>query len=656
MTETTSHIVTEALAKWEALTGVSMDQRSFSLSGMSVGEMNEIMQDALKLDPAGTTTYLMLEFFLRRYLEQKTFTAAQIMRDYAKNASWLAQAEELFSVVQSDTATEIAADFRARVTKGVQRYNVATPDVLAMIDNPDTLPFLRRDALHSHEALTPFQFLAGVADPGPAQVIDTVYIAWDVNKLLIALRDMPVSGIAVVLLRDPAHPDRSHFCFAMRNGGNVTLLTDKSRPAYPGQEDVLAGRGGRGAARTFDSREWANHFPYHLIKTGQDEKGETTFLKETQPVAAGLDMAPLMRLKDLPAHQVIWLTMMMALISDRYWKAGWQAPALSYTGAMVRQKDLMIADAAHLPAVRDYQPIDLDALSIEDVSTNPIAEVTELKVRNKGVNDWMEKRYAQSVDAQVINLWPTAPGMIHELTSVSERYGKSPDPTALAHRGVVSMSPKEHSDFFRSKGYRLNALSTTAFGTEAELRADVVYTARHNLGEHIQREADKEFKARHSDILGWFRKAVTANRKALLLRAAIGEGDEADPILKVGHIKSTAFEYDYDFNIVSPLNETIGSTIYCPVTDAKVSIRARFAPQTAEDLASLAGCEVSQLPDVLQNWSQERVYVGNHLLTRLDPIDAQVTNPWNDLRFTLNIFFSKRGIAQKRKERAAINA
>ena len=655
MSDTTSRLVADALTKWESLTGVSMDTRSFSMSGMSVSEMNAAMTEALTLDSAGTTTYLMLEYFLRRFLEQKTFTAAEIMRDYAKNAAWLAQAEDLFAVVQSDTATEIAADFRARVTRGVQRYDAARPDVLDMIDDPDTLPFLRRDALHSHEALTPFQFLAGAADTGPAQVIDTVYIAWDINKLLIAVRDMPVSGIAVVLLRDPVNPDRSHFCFAMRNGGNVTLLTDKSRPAYPGQEDVLAGRGGRGAGRTFESRKWANHFPYQLIKTSQDERGDTVFDAETAPVAAGLDMAPLMRLKDLPAHQVIWLTMMMALISDRYWKAGWQAPALSYTGAMVRQKDLLVAGQDHLPAVQDYQPLNIDVLSLPDVTDAPLDEVVSLKARNTGVNDWMESRYAGTVDPEVINLWPAKAGMHHELAAISNRMGKAVEPQAVAHRGVVSMTQEAARDFFRTEGYALQALSTTAFGTEKELREDVAYTARHNLAQHIQREADKEFAARRDEILAWFTQALIANRKALLLRAA-AEDDTTDPILTVGFKTSEKFRHDFDFTAVTPLNEVIGSTVYCPLTDAKATIRSRFAPTTAADLAALVGGTVADLPDVLQHWSRERAYAGNHLLDRLDPVDTRVHNPWRDIQFTVNVYFSKRGIAQVRKQRAAIAA
>ena len=284
---TTAEIVVEALDQWVALTGVTQDQTNFRMGDMDVYSMNEVMKKAMELDPEGTTTYLLLECFLRDYLERKSFTAAQIMKDYEATSTYLQKAELLFSVVQSERALELASQFRARVTDGVRHYKADRVDVIEMINDADVLPFLRRDALHSLESLKPYQFLRGPASTGPAQVIEHIYQAWNINDLLIALRDMPVSGIAVVLLRDPAHPDRSYFTFAMRNGENVILFTDKNKPAYPGQEDVLAGRGSRGTGRSYMSRAWSNHFPYQIIKTDFNEKGDVFFKPETTPVAAG---------------------------------------------------------------------------------------------------------------------------------------------------------------------------------------------------------------------------------------------------------------------------------------------------------------------------------------------------------------------------------
>ena len=308
-----SEIVADAVARWEGLTGVSIDETRFSLGALSLRRMNEMLREALKLDPEGTTAYLLLEVFLRFFLEDKTFTAAQIMKDYAATTAFLKDAEGLFSVVQSDRAVEISANFRTRVVDGLKRYGADRPEVLELVETQDAIPFLRRDALRSLEKLQAFQFLSGESDSSHPQAIRHVHMAWSINDMLAATRDMPVSGVALVLMRDASHPNRSYFSFVMRNGENVIVFTDRSKPVYPGQDDALSARGGRGLARAYAERENENHFPYQLIPTSFDDDGDIVFDKETAPVAAGIKLVPLMEIKDLPPAQAIWVTM----IADR---------------------------------------------------------------------------------------------------------------------------------------------------------------------------------------------------------------------------------------------------------------------------------------------------------------------------------------------------
>ena len=53
--------------------------------------------------------------------------------------------------------------------------------------------------------------------------------------------------------------------------------------------------------------------------------------------------------------------------------------------------------------------------------------------------------------------------------------------------------------------------------------------------------------------------------------------------------------------------------------------------------------------NVLQHWSRGKDYVGNHLLNRLDPMDTIVENPWKKFGAEVNVFLSKRGLAQIEK-------
>jgi len=655
-------VVDDALAAWHDLTAPAGP--STRLGDWDLRAMNAEMEEALRLEPDGTTAYMLLEIFLRDYLDSKTFTAGQIMRDYAATTAFLERAEKAFSRVQSPRATEIAAQFRERTRQGVRRYRADRPDVLELIDDPDALPFLRRDALRSIETLKAYQFLAGDADPGTAQVIENVYISWNVNDLLLALRDMPVSGIAVVLLRDPANPDRSYFAFAMRNGGNVILFTDRTMPAYPGQDDVLAKRGGRGIGRRFMKRAWANHFPYQLIETKADENGDIRFVAEQGLVLAGRRVVPAMRIADLPAHQAIWITMMLSLISDRFWKQGWRARDLSYTGQMIRKKTFLVTDGTgnRLPAATGYRMIELADIAPEDVTSEAMNDQVEQTSR---INARLEDRYRDRIDPGLLNLWFTDPSitlMLPVNAPKEDWQGRialtqaSPQAPGVFEAGDLAGIP----DWKKPLGYPLRTFSPTEFGSEEELRKDRLYIARYNMAQALQREADTEYLDRKDEVTRWFVERCAANLHALVGLAALqaqgrwaGRGDDRGlldgrRLLRLAPVKDP--EWHLTLSLGSALACDEDGTPRCATTGAAaVSYRARFRPRDAEDLALLAGCSIPDLPDVLQHWNPHKDFAGNHLLTRLDPVEWVLTDPWIKLPLDVNFWLSKRGYAQALK-------
>lgn len=656
--------VDAAIPQWEDLTGFDPNARSWRLGDMEVRDMHETLQNVLQKEPEGTTAAMLLECFLRAYLETKTFTAAQIMRDYKATTAYLQKAEALFSLVQSDTVVEATAAFRARVLEGARRYGACTTEVESLVADADALPFLRRDALFAIERLEAFQFLAGEEDTAPPQVIPVVHQTWDITAMLEAVRAMPVSGIAVVLVRDAAHPDRSHFGFAVRNGGNVIFVTDKSRPAYPGQEDVLAARGGRGTGRTYAARAWRNRFPYQIIKTRENEDGDLLFDAETAPVLAGLDVVPMMHMRDLPADQIIWLTMVISLVADKFWKKGWRAPQLSYTGAMIADKERLVrgADGALVAQAAGYTPIPVDTLTHEDVARDAFNRANEGV--SKGVHAWMERRYAAKVPVGLLNLWhdPSKDGLL--LIPKQERMssGMKPRPSTTLPadpNGVVHVPKGTHS-WDMPSGYPVVTFAPSAFGSAAEIQADRVWIARRNMASYVQKLADEEYADRKAEILAWVKKKMEANLPTLLTWLA----DEAwpptpgadrkeikdTPRITVAPITSSEWRFGSYPNLVLG-----GSAVdkRCALDGTKATWRVRYSPKTAADLAQLCGLTIDRLPDVLQEWDSRDRYVGNHLLNRLDPMDTNLKDPWSQVDFCPNVFLSKRAYARSGGKRVA---
>lgn len=644
-------LVDDAIAAWQDFTGVSADTRSWTMGDWEMRDMHESLAKMLALEPEGTTTAMLLECFLRAHLESKTFTAAGIMKDFTGTMDYLQRAEKLFALVQADLVANATAAFRGKLLASADRYGVRTPAFEAMVDDPDVLPFLRRDALCAMETLQPFQFLDGAPDTAVPQIVPIVHQAWDVTSMLEAVRAMPVSGIAVVLVRDPAHPDRSYFGFAVRNGGRVFFLTDKSRPVFPGQEDVLASRGSRGTGRSYSARAWRHRFPYQILRTSEDERGDLVFERETAPVLAGRDLVPLMHIRDLPADQAIWLTMMASLVADKFWNQTWTAPALSYTGAMITDRARLVrgSDGALVAQAEGYTPITLDTVTHADVSQEGVEKV--MPGLSKGVHAWMEERYAAKVPQAVLNIVSTPKA--ESTLAIARRPNRDRDWARNANLpvnadGLVAI-PNTLQNWERPESYPVLGFSPGSFGTEAEIQADRVWIARRNMTSYVQKLADEEYEDRHKDVQRWLQKAMEQNLPELLTWVA----PEAWPPRADGSTRPhqllvrTVDSHDWHHGTYPTL--VLGSNSVdrkCALDGTKATWRVRLVPYTADDLALLCGVARSKLPDVLQHWTKERVYVGNSLLDKLDPMDAHITNPWRKLDTIANIFLSKRGYAR----------
>ncbi len=87
----------------------------------------------------------------------------------------------------------------------------------------------------------------------------------------------------------------------------------------------------------------------------------------------------------------------------------------------------------------------------------------------------------------------------------------------------------------------------------------------------------------------------------------------------------------------------------CLMNGTAASYWVGIYPANAAELALVAGCAVTELPDVLQHWNLLRTYTGNHILSRIDPMIWKAQNPWLKLKLSVLIPLSKRAVAQLAK-------
>ena len=150
--------------------------------------------------------------------------------------------------------------------------------------------------------------------------------------MVAAATRMP-SGVSLNLIR---HPDgyQSYFCFVIRNGGNLFVLTDVPEYSHP-----LQGMMSRRPDRELDRRASRNWFPYDLLGIEYNEESGRLYFKQTEQrglVAYQHAALPLKPIAELPPPELVWVSMMFDLIVEKFWRRGYKAPQLSYTAEMLK--------------------------------------------------------------------------------------------------------------------------------------------------------------------------------------------------------------------------------------------------------------------------------------------------------------------------------
>lgn len=355
--------------------------------------------------------------------------------------------------------------------------------------------------------------------------------------------------------------------------------------------------------------------------------------------------------------------MMLNLIVERFWNEGYRAPALTYTGEMIKIATPLLEAAreANLP-VPQYTALEMAPLTVADIRSGGFVD-GECGEVIEGLNVWLEQRYGHLVGDELLNLIvenkeQLAQEIVNgELGNV--RAAKELDGTAIYHNGVIRM-----------QAIKVDAVKATSFGTREDLERDRKFIARSNYATSINFLASQEFEIRHHEVIAWVRDRVMGNMGTILpmfcqdeiwvpcaQRNTFDDGAESPRDTKTSR---RLFMTTYDISNLSTSRERIasssnsksigrlafggtkiGSRYQCFQSEAGASWLIKFWPETTEELALLCGCMIADLPDVLQHWTLFRKYIGNSILDRIDPLAWKVRDPWIKLQFQMSFFVSK---------------
>lgn len=668
-----------AIELWGDLTGVKADAdgqiKTRTIGDWNVREAYHGLREALQLDPTEITATLMFKVYVMDWLKSATTNMQDLLDNPERIAAQVATAKQLLAIIDREEIVEARDAFIERLREGLTQYGAAErSDVKALLEKPDVIAILRRDALRSLEKLRVDQFLDGQGeDPAVQPVyVESIRQYWNINSFLGAMTSTP-SGVCLAMIRDPFIYD-TFFAFAIRNGANLFVLSDVPEHAHP-----LASQMARRPDKDMDARISRNWYPYELLNVDWDEEGRLTFAQseETGMAVYDEDGVKTKKIGEIGPHETIWLTMMLDLIVQKFWKKGFKAPQLSYTGEMIRpenEKALLIR-AAHLPTT-DAKTLSLPALTVADVG--PDAEHDEQALGKKGGdhNAWLERRYAPQLSDAPLNLL----GHAGDVFTITPQDGKAVKVAAEAKEKVLKPFFSHDIEAAR-KVATIEPMRLTAFGTAEKLDADRKFLARATYAKQIQVLANAEYDRRKDEVVAWFQAKVTENRARLLEAAAlrevwVGRGGRRDSHSPYSvahgaehHVQAdgaaqvySRFLATYDLSI--PSKTLCYSDVYsrhagfslggyegyggrgevCAVTEAKAAYTAIFSPHDAGDIAWLCGVKIEDLPDVLQHHDVKADHVGNHLLSRIDPVAWMVRNPWIKLDLRVKVPLSRSGV------------
>lgn len=666
-------IIVRALELWVELTGVdpAKEHGTFTMREWEIKSVNDELKESLRIDPTKITTMMMLDYFVRDYLKNRKFTVQSILDDYRVLVDYLEKCRELLEILDSEEVTEAKKEFRDSVIAALTHYGVTKEETFDMANDLHSLAFLRRDALRAIEVLECHQFLQGDPDGEKPIYYENVFEFWNINSLIKSMTQTKKSGITLNLIRDPLETS-SFFIFAIRNGGTLSILTDRDKQPHP-----LAKYMSRRPDRSFASRYWRYHFPYDLMGVAMSEDGRSAYIEQQESTALtpyNAQANPLQKIADLNPDETIWIAMMFSQIERKFWKENHKTPQLSYTGEMLKVQHALVAGAAHLPAAIDnYKVLEAPALKSSDVTAEKMKD--EWRIKPTGQHDWMEQRYEHLVKDDILNLMDD--GTQEKLVLIGSQkeidiLSKVPhriieveeDKIAVVPTDALEKLPFWDRDAVRALP-KVQAMDATMFGTAEQVIADQRWVARYNKAKQINWAAHKEYRRRKDEVFAWFEEAVKANQENLF--KAIAEGTfivERQRNKGFGHEIDEGnilyrFSKEDDRNSFSSTHSTYRtglsfhggrkgwtSKYYCCINGSEVSVYAKFNPSTATALAKMCGVEIDDLPDVLQHWAKEEQYSGNSILDRIDPMEWVVKNPWRNMNFSVCFYLSKSGFIE----------
>lgn len=501
----------------------------------------------------------------------------------------------------------------------------------------------RYGSLNSFKSLNSSQFLRGEYNSAPPSYIKQIYEWWNVNSLLKFAVTLP-NSVSMHLIRNP-NLYEIYFCFVIKNGANIYILTDNENHENPLYHQMT-----RRPDRDLARKMVGHNFPYYLMDIVSDGNDLYKIKKED----LGNALAPYQKdtkiislVSELEESCLVWTILMFNLIQQNYFLNQVELPSLSYTAEMMQKPDILIDHAKKHGLVLHQDVKYFELNTIESIST---AKVDHAALGGEVSTCWIEDRYGHLVPDEMLNLIAPAESNF-ELdlkTKVIENTAKSP--------------------FRDDSRIQLHKSSTSAFGEAKQLEQDHIFRARANYVALIGSLAKEEFEREEKAMDLWFDTLVKSKTDIVMKVCKLVKSGYTltkqynDGVLYYERNENKLEFNGMDISKIAKLGERSQITEYhvrwwpkihigqratkhsdheCCISGKKASYAIGFMFRDINQIVSMFGISIEDVPEFLRLYdSRNYSSRGNFILDRIDPM-ANVRNPFRNYKLSILVLFSK---------------
>ena len=603
--------IEEKLALWVKVTGIDPNNpptsykipMDGSLSVWTVKTMNDQIKEALTYDDSGMFAEAYLQTYFQQFLEQRKISLFDLVTK-PDHTAYVQDLKKLYDALQENHAEKTILEDAA---KAMDFYDLPH-DTLSVF----TIAELRTSANRCMNGrLQILQFATGKSAKDCFKMSKDIFIYKDINALLFSAASHQIDGVTLAYIREKEITD-SYFAFVIKNGENLYLLTDMTHYAYPGQN-----RTNRCPGRSMHDRINCNYFPYQSVAKIDTsdlwDSGRYGTSESADAPGTGLQEYGRKKIgtfQDMDQEEMFWTVMMISLIRDKFYKEVPQYE-LNYVGSMIQNPQI---EQKNAPAIRSYFP----TFALPDLQIQKTMEDGEKNPRN---HDYLIDRYKDRIDPEALNM-----------IAGTERF-------VLADQKYT----EESSFYGHEPKHLLISFDPNVCGTADELRKNQKYIERYNYSVQIRKMLEEDFKNQQNKVLDSVKEMITKNIRNLCIQHLQGQlvscskqytfdswyGNDGYPL------QCVYFCYGYRY-------DSVKAEMRCYFTGTKPSVVIRISPQKIAELLEICNCNKEDLPEELQHWGMDKEYYENPSLEKIDPLLWNVRDPWNELRFEVNILLSKK--------------